>query len=266
MCGRARLSSDVSEIKLVFSIPPHRPVPNFPPSWNVAPTDQLPVVRYDRKAGERSLDLLRWGLVPYWAKDLNVGFANINAKAEGVENRPAFRAAFQRRRCIVPVDSFYEWKKIGTSKQPYAIALADRSLMALAGLWENWRSPAGEWVRSFAIVTTTPNELCAELHNRMPVVLKPETWSVCLGKTLRMTLLAEIHEAGVDLALYLAVGIFRDTDAARSSNAFKPGGDVDAVTQDVVALNQDVSEVDADAQSHTAIVRYVDILLSRQPL
>src|SRR5437763_15304105 len=116
----------------------------------------FPVVRYDRKAGERSLDLLRWGLVPYWAKDLNVGFANINAKAEGIETRPAFRDAFQRRRCLVPVDNFYEWKKTGTGKQPYAIALADRSLMALAGLWENWRSPAGEWVRSFAIITTTP--------------------------------------------------------------------------------------------------------------
>ena len=182
MCGRVRLSSDVSEIKLVFSIPPHRPIPNFPPSWNVAPTDQLPVVRYDRKAGERSLDLLRWGLVPYWAKDLNVGFANINAKAEGIETRPAFRDAFQRRRCLVPVDSFYEWKKTGTGKQPYAIALADGSLMALAGLWENWRSPAGEWIRSFAIITTEPNELCAELHNRMPAVLKPETWPVWLGE------------------------------------------------------------------------------------
>jgi putative SOS response-associated peptidase YedK len=148
----------------------------------VAPTDQLPVVRYDRKAEERSVDLLRWGLVPYWAKDLNVGFANINAKAEGIETRPAFREALQRRRCLVPVDSFYEWKKAGTGKQPYAIALANESLMALAGLWENWRSPAGEWVRSFAIITTTPNELCAELHNRMPVVLKPETWRVWLGE------------------------------------------------------------------------------------
>jgi putative SOS response-associated peptidase YedK len=102
MCGRVRLSSDVSEIKLVFSIPPHRPTPNFPPSWNAAPTDSLPVARYDAKAGERSLDLLRWGLVPFWAKDLKVGFANINAKAEGIETRPAFREAFQRRRCLVP--------------------------------------------------------------------------------------------------------------------------------------------------------------------
>ena len=82
----------------------------------------------------------------------------------------------------MPVDNFYEWKKTATGKQPYALALADRGIMALAGLWENWRSPAGEWVRSFAIVTTTPNELCAEIHNRMPVILKPEAWPVWLGE------------------------------------------------------------------------------------
>ena len=91
MCGRVRLSSDVSEIKLAFSIPPHRPTPNFPPSWNVAPTDPLPVVRYDTKASERSLDVLRWGLVPYWAKDLKVGFANINAKAVSRRGQPSAR-------------------------------------------------------------------------------------------------------------------------------------------------------------------------------
>jgi hypothetical protein len=123
----------------------HRPTPNVAASWNVAPTDPLPVVRYDAKAGERSLDVLRWGLVPYWAKDIKVGFANINAKAEGIETKPAFREAFQRRRCLVPVDNFYEWKKTAIGKQPYAIALADGGLMALVGLWEDWRSPAGEW-------------------------------------------------------------------------------------------------------------------------
>ena len=105
---------------------------------------------------------------------LGQGRANINAKAEGIEVKPAFREAFQRRSCLVPVDNFYEWKKIATGKQPYAIALADRGLMALARLWENWLSPAGEWVRTFAIITTMPNELCAELHNRMPVVLSPD--------------------------------------------------------------------------------------------
>ena len=182
MCGRVRLSSDVSEIKLVFSIPPHRPTPNIAPSWNVAPTDPLPVVRYDPKASERSVDVMRWGLVPFWAKDIKVGFSNINAMAETVGTKPAFREAFQRRRCLVPVDNFYEWAKTDTGKQPYAIALADWQIMALAGLWETWRSPAGETVRSFAIITTTPNELCAQLHNRMPVVLKPGVWPVWLGE------------------------------------------------------------------------------------
>ena len=182
MCGRARLSSDVSEIKLRFSIPPSRPTPNIAPSWNVAPTDLLPVVRYDQNAHERRLDVMRWGLVPFWAKDIKVGFANINAKAEGIESKPAFREAFRQRRCLVPVDNFYEWKKTATGKQPYAIALADRKLMALAGLWENWRSPAGERVRSFAVITTTPNESCAELHDRMPVVLAPTAWPIWLGE------------------------------------------------------------------------------------
>ena len=148
MCGRVRLSSDVSEIKIAFGIPPERPIPNFPPSWNAAPTDSLPVVRFDAKAAQRSLDSLRWGLLPYWAKDLNVGFANINAKAEGIEMKPAFRKAFERRRCLVPVDSFYEWKKTGTEK-PYAIALADRGIMALTGCGRTGnRRPANGCVAS----------------------------------------------------------------------------------------------------------------------
>ena len=117
------------------------------------------------KASKHSLEVMRWGLVPFWAKDIKVGFANINAKAEGIENKPAFREAFRQRRCLVPVDNFYEWKKVDGGKQPYAIALK-----------------GGERVRSFAIITTTPNELCAALHNRMPVVLKPEAWPVWLGE------------------------------------------------------------------------------------
>ena len=151
--GRTRPSSDVSEIKLVFSIPPLRSAPNIAPSCNVAPTDPLPVVRYDAKDHQRSLDVMRCELVPFWAKDIKVGLANINAKAEGIEKKPAFREAFRRRRCPVP------------------------------GRWEkNWRSPAGERIRSFAIVTTELNELCARLHNRMPVVLKPTAWPAWLGE------------------------------------------------------------------------------------
>ena len=182
MCGRARLSSDVSEIKIAFSIPPERPTPNIPANWNAAPTEDLPVIRYDTRAGERSLDVLRWGLVPFWAKDIKVGFAIINAKAEGIETRPAFREAFQRRRCLVPFDCFYEWQKIGKERQPYAVALRGRRLMALAGLWETWRSPAGERVRSFAIVTTLPNTRLAPIHDRMPVILAPDNWPVWLGE------------------------------------------------------------------------------------
>jgi len=198
MCGRARLSSDVSEIKLVFSIPPERPTPNIPANWNVAPTEDLPVVRYDAKAGQRSLDVMRWGLVPFWAKDIKVGFANINAKAEGIEKKPAFREAFRQRRCLVPADNFYEWKKVDNGKQPYAIGLKGGGLMALAGLWETWRAPSsGERVRSFAIVTTEPNELCAALHNRMPVVLAPEAWPEPADETHLKALLAPYPSDGM---------------------------------------------------------------------
>jgi putative SOS response-associated peptidase YedK len=183
MCGRARLSSDVSEINLVFSVPPDRPTPNIPANWNAAPTEDLPVVRYDSRAGMRSLDVMRWGLVPFWAKDIKVGFANINAKAEGIDTKPAFREAFARRRSLIPFDCFYEWKKLGKEREPFAVGLADRRLMALAGLWENWRSPAGERVRSFTIVTTAANALLAPIHDRMPVILPPEKWPAWLGET-----------------------------------------------------------------------------------
>jgi putative SOS response-associated peptidase YedK len=185
MCGRARLSSDVSEIKIAFGIPPERPAPNFAASWNVAPTDPLPVVRFDPKDRQRSLDVMRWGLIPCWAKDIKIGFSTINARAEEIDTKPAFREAFRQRRCLVPLDNFYEWQKTPTGKQPYAIGLKGGGLMATAGLWETWRSPgspSGERIRSFTIATTTPNELCAKLHNRMPVVLKPEAWAAWLGE------------------------------------------------------------------------------------
>jgi len=184
MCGRAKLSTDFSEIKIAFRIPPEYPTPNsYAPSWNVAPTDNLPVVRYNEKTGSRTLDLMRWGLVPYWAKDLKIGFSTINAMAETIDTKPAFREAFRRRRCLVAIDAFYEWKKLDAkTKQPYAISLNGGGLMALAGLWENWKSPAGEWTRTFTIVTTTPNQLCGELHNRMPVILPPQAWPMWLGE------------------------------------------------------------------------------------
>jgi putative SOS response-associated peptidase YedK len=117
-------------------------------------------------------------------KDIKVSFANINAMAETVDTKPAFKAAFAKRRCLVPIEAFYEWKKLGPKeKQPYAIALAGGGFMALAGLWENWKSPAQEWVRSFTIVTCPPNELCGQIHNRMPAILAPAAWPARLGET-----------------------------------------------------------------------------------
>jgi len=157
MCGRGKLEGDFSQLKVACGIPDDYPAINYAPSWNVAPTDNLPIVRYNAKEGRRTLDLMRWGLVPHWAKDIKVSFANINAMAETVDTK----AAFAKRRCLVPIEAFYEWKKLDAkTKQPYAIALAGGGFMALVGLWENWKSPAGEWVRSVTIVTCPPNALC----------------------------------------------------------------------------------------------------------
>jgi putative SOS response-associated peptidase YedK len=183
MCRRAKLETDVSEIKIAFRIPPEYPTPNFAPSWNVALTDNLPIVRYDQKAGSRTLDLMRWGLIPYWAKDIKIGFSTINAMGETVDTKPVFREAFQRRRCIVPVDNFYEWKKLGPKeKQPYAIALADRSLMALAGLWEDLEV-AGQ--RDDPVLHDRHDDAERAVRGTpqpVPVILPPDTWPVWLGE------------------------------------------------------------------------------------
>jgi putative SOS response-associated peptidase YedK len=122
------------------------------------------------------------GTVARAIANIKIGFSTINARAEEIDTKPAFREAFRQRRCLVPLDNFYEWAKTPTGKQPYAIALKGGGLMAMAGLWETWRSPEGERIRSFTIATKTPNELCAKLHNRMPVVLKPEAWPAWLGE------------------------------------------------------------------------------------
>ena len=130
-----------------------------------------------------TLDLMRWGLVPYWAKNIKVGFSTINAMAETIDTKPVFREAFRRRRCLVPVEAYYEWKKLDAkTKQPYAFALTEGGFMALAGLWETWKSPAGEVVRSFTIATTAPNALAAEIHNRMPAILPSAAWPAWLGE------------------------------------------------------------------------------------
>jgi putative SOS response-associated peptidase YedK len=178
-----KLEGDFSQLKARFDIPEDYPAPNYAPSWNVAPTDKLPIIRYNPKTEKRALDLMRWGLVPYWAKDIKIGVSAINAMAETVDTKSMFRQAFGRRRCLVPVEAYYEWKKLdANTKQPYAFGLAGGGIMALAGLWETWKSPAEELIRSFTIITTAPNKLCAEIHNRMPVILPSKAWAAWLGE------------------------------------------------------------------------------------
>jgi putative SOS response-associated peptidase YedK len=156
---------------------------NYPPRYNGAPSQDLLMIRRNRDTGE-VLDLLRWGLIPYWCTDPKGGRKPINAKPETVARLPMFRDAYARRRCILPVDGFFEWKAIKglKAKQPFAIAMRDGSPFGIAGIWENWKEPAsGEWQRTFAIITVPPNELVAQIHNRMPAILGSADYERWLG-------------------------------------------------------------------------------------
>ena len=183
MCGRYTHKLSWRQIAALYRLadPPYG-APNLEPRYNMAPTQDAPVVRYNTQTGARSLDMLRWGLIPHWAKDPSVGNRLINARAETVASKPSFRAAFRERRCLVPASSFFEWKREGKAKQPYAIALKGGEPLSFAGLWENWKNPEGEWVRTFTIVTTEANELLRPLHDRMPASLDPADHAVWLGE------------------------------------------------------------------------------------
>jgi putative SOS response-associated peptidase YedK len=152
----------------------HGPViPDFGPSWNVAPQTFQPIVRLNRDTGEREIVLVRWGLIPYWAKDPSIGLRTINAKAETITTAPAFREAIKYRRCLVPADCFYEWQRLNAkTKQPFAIAMKDGKPYALAGLWERWKDrKAGTDLLTFTVITTDPNEVVEQLHDRMPCII-----------------------------------------------------------------------------------------------
>jgi putative SOS response-associated peptidase YedK len=143
------------------------------PSYNAAPQSFQPVVRLDAETGERELTVMRWGLVPFWAKDTKMAYSTINAKAETVASSAAFREPWKRRRCLVPAEWFYEWQKLDEKhKQPYAIAMKDGSIFALAGLWDTWKDKAtGKVLNTYTVVTTDPNQLMEPIHNRMPVII-----------------------------------------------------------------------------------------------
>ena len=170
MCGRFLLYSPVDLLQRAFGF---SELPNLQPRYNVAPTQTVPIIRR-KEGGGRELTMVRWGLVPFWAKDLKIGSQLINARAETVTSKPAFRAAFAKRRCLVPADGFYEWQKREGSKlkQPMLIRRRDAAPFAFAGLWESWRGPDGE-VQTCTIVTTEANTVLRPIHNRMPVVLEP---------------------------------------------------------------------------------------------
>lgn len=176
MCGRYLLTTPVDALSQLFRFAER---PNLGPRYNVAPTQDVPIVRRTRAGDGRELLLVRWGLVPYWADDVKIGNRLINARAETLERTPAFREAFQRRRCLVPADGFFEWHKAGKARQPLLIRRRDQAPFAFAGLWERWRQPDGQILRSCTIVTCPANALVAPIHDRMPVILDPgdfERW------------------------------------------------------------------------------------------
>jgi putative SOS response-associated peptidase YedK len=181
MCGRYLLNTPREAIARWFDgdIPPV-----LEARYNIAPSQEVPVVRASASGQGREFAMVRWGLIPSWAKEISFGAHTINARAETIAEKPTYRAAFRRRRCLVPADGFYEWKKVGKEKQPHAIRPADGNPIAFAGLWERWQPAGGEAIESMTIITTQANELLRPLHERMPVILPRERYSIWLDPHL----------------------------------------------------------------------------------
>lgn len=172
MCGRYVRRSDKQRIEEYFRT--SNSIFDLSPSYNIAPTTFQPVIRLDRDTGDREIAMMRWGLIPSWCKDVKLlGLSTINAKAESLMLKPMWRTPFEKRRCLIPADAFYEWKKIDAkTKPPYAFGMKTGDPFAFAGVWERWIAPDQKPVDSFAIITTDPNELAAMVHNRMPVIVE----------------------------------------------------------------------------------------------
>jgi putative SOS response-associated peptidase YedK len=181
MCGRITQKSPPDQLRLTIMLgtPDDPRVTKAKARYNGAPSQDLLVIRRHPRTGEYQQDLLRWGLIPNWTKEVSPKLKPINATAERVATAPMFRDAYARRRCIVPVDNFFEWKAIkgAKAKQPYAIGLKSGKPFGIAGIWESWKHPeSGEVIRTFCIITTAANELVSEIHDRMPVILPPEAY------------------------------------------------------------------------------------------
>lgn len=176
MCGRFALKSPPAKLVEHFGLDE---CADFAPRYNIPPGTDIPVIRQSPE-GKRVLHLLRWGLVPHWAKDPSIGNKLSNARGESVAEKPSFRDAFRRRRCLIPADGFYEWKTEDKVKQPYFISLKSGEPLAMGGLWESWRRPDGEILRTACIITTGPNDVMEPIHDRMPVILRAEVWQAWL--------------------------------------------------------------------------------------
>lgn len=174
MCGRYRLTAKERWLCTYFNLNPEDV--DWAARWNVAPTQEVATIRQDRKEPERRFRKLRWGLIPYWAKDGSFSASTINAVSETAAEKPAFREPLRRRRCLIPADGFYEWARTGRNKQPFHIGMADDALFAFAGLWDRWTDPADKMIESCTILTTEANALLKTIHDRMPVILKPDDY------------------------------------------------------------------------------------------
>lgn len=191
MCGRYRLSRRKQLIEERFEVPPDDSE-DWSPRYNIAPTQPAPVIRQHPKEPHRVMTLMRWGLIPMWAKDMSDASRKINARSETASTLPAFRDAMKSRRCLVPADGFYEWQRQAGRKQPYCFEVSDGELFAFAGLWERWKDPSGEWIRSFSILTTTPNAVTSVVHDRMPVILNRDNYDLWLDPA--MTTVEEVSD------------------------------------------------------------------------
>lgn len=177
MCGRYTLSLPIAEVAIELGI--DNPEFEVEPRYNIAPTQRVPVLTAEKPL---HLSLFRWGLIPSWAKDPSIGNKLLNARAETLSEKPAFREAFSQRRCLIPADGFYEWKASPYGKIPQHIHHKNRSLLTFAGLWESWKDAEGREIRSYTIITTSPNQLMAEIHDRMPVIISPEERAIWLSE------------------------------------------------------------------------------------
>lgn len=177
MCGRYTQIRTWSELVALYRITVQTPPPNLPPRYNIAPTQSVPIVRQGNGPNARELALVRWGLLPAWAKDASIGYKMINARAETVDQKPAFRQSLRKRRCLVVADGFYEWRLEGSQKQPYYLTLPANRPFAFAGLWERWRSPeGGDPIESCTIIVCEANPSVRPIHDRMPVILEPDSF------------------------------------------------------------------------------------------